>query len=267
MRTLIASIKISVFIILSLLTIPLQWLGALIFGKSRFFYIIPTFYYKSTAWIFRINVKKTGKHHDGQVVYVGNHLSYIDIPVIGGQLNATFISKADVRDWPIFGLLAALGKTVFIERSRNAVEKCISDIQKMLNAGRSLILFPEGTSTNGLNVLPFKSTLFQLFLNDNLKNNLWVQPFTVSLEKIDGKVITDAKQHDIYAWYADMTFMPHLWQLAKTKGATVVLTLHKPRKASDYTDRKIFALDCQQDVALGLQESLPAALDFAPEAA
>jgi len=64
-----------------------------------------------------------------------------------------------------------------------------------------------------------------------------------------------------------MYFMPHIWKLAKTRGSNVKLTLHKARKASDYNDRKAFALDCQQDVAAGLQKSLPTTLDFASEAA
>lgn len=267
MRAIIASLKIASFLALTLITIPLQALDRLLLEKTRFFYIIPTMYFKITAWIFQIKTKQIGNKHNGQVVFVGNHLSYIDIPVIGGKLDATFISKADVRNWPLFGILSALAKTIFIERSRNAVQKCISDIQKMLNEGRSLILFPEGTSTNGLKVLPFKSTIFELFLNETLKDSLYVQPFTVSLEKIDGKTITDATQHDLYAWYGDMTFMPHLWQLAKTKGTIVTLTLHEARKASDYDDRKSFALDCQQDVEQELKKSLPSTLDFASEAA
>jgi len=126
MRAIIASIKIISFLALTLITIPLQGLGRLLLNKSPLFYIIPTLYFKITAAIFCIKVTQVGEKHNGQVVYVGNHLSYIDIPVIGGKLNATFISKADVRNWPLFGILSALAKTVFIERSRNAVEKCIS---------------------------------------------------------------------------------------------------------------------------------------------
>ena len=166
-----AYIKIFLFSLVCLITMPLQGLGWIFLGNSKFFYIIPVIFYRSLCTIFRIKVKISGQPADGQVLFVGNHLSYIDIPVLGGHLNATFISKADVRQWPILGTLAALGKTIFIERSRNAAGKCIADIDKSLSQGRSLILFPEGTSTNGMDVLPFKSTIFELFLNEKLKNH------------------------------------------------------------------------------------------------
>lgn len=207
-----------------------------------------------------------GEQKSGHVIYVGNHLSYVDIAVIGANLNATFISKADVKSWPILGLLATLGKTVFIERSRNAATKCIKDIKKTLEGGRNLILFPEGTSTNGTDVLPFKSTLFDLFLDTELKEKLSVQPFTLTLKKIDGHDVLSPKDQDIYAWYGDMEFFPHLWQLAKGKGADILLSFHPAHHAADFNDRKEFARICHQDVVNGLKNTLPPTLDFKMEA-
>lgn len=257
MRTLIAAFKITTFFILSLLTIPIQALGYVFLGKSRAFYLISSNYYRLVCLIFRIRIDLEGARATGQVVYVGNHLSYIDIPVVGAQLNATFISKADVKHWPIFGTLSRLARTIYIERKRDAVESSIKKIGQRLNEGRSLILFPEGTSSSGQQVLPFKSSLFELFLSDSLKNKLVIQPFTVSLLSTNQQTVETSADFDRYAWYADMEFMPHLWELAKTKGAYVSLTFHPPREAKDYDNRKQYALDCEQDVRLGLEKTLP----------
>ncbi len=262
MRTLIASIKILFFLLLCFITIPLQALSSFFLSRTKAIYAIQALFYRLICFIFRINVKLAGEKTSGHAVYVGNHLSYIDIAAIGAHLNATFISKADVKSWPVLGLLATLSKTVFIERSRKAATKCIADIKETLSNGRSLILFPEGTSTNGFDVLPFKSTIFEIFLNSEIKENLIVQPFTLTLKKVNGREITSPEDHDMYAWYADMTFMPHLWQLAKSKGAEILLTFHPPRPAANFQDRKEFSRICHDDVAQGLQNTLPPALDF-----
>lgn len=267
MRSFIAALKIFLFLISCLVTIPLQALGGLLLGNNKLFYIVPTLFYSSLCLIFRISIRLKGHPADGHVVYVGNHLSYIDIAAIGAKLNATFISKEEVRSWPVLGILATLGKTVFIERTRNAATKCIADIKKTLSNGRNLILFPEGTSTNGMNVLPFKSTLFELFLNQELKDKLKIQPFTITLLKTNTHAITKESDYDLYAWYGDMKFFPHLWELAKSKGAEILITYHPARHAADYNDRKAFAHDCHKDTLEGLKNTLPPTLDFKAEAA
>ncbi len=245
MRVLIACFKLLVFVILSLITIPLQALGLMLFGNHRLFYLIPHLYHNMTCAIFNVKVKIEGTRiDDGQILYVGNHLSYIDIPVLGGNMPATFIAKHEVKNWPIFGTLGSLSKTVYITRDRNAADKAIQSIEKSLKAERSLILFPEGTSTDGYNILPFKSSLFELFLNNQIKDNLIIQPFTLT--------INPPQNHDLYAWYGEMEMVPHLWRLALSKGIDLTLIFHPPRKASAYNNRKIFAKDCHDDVLKGL---------------
>lgn len=267
MRFIIASIKISSFLLLCFLTIALQAIGFILLSRTRFFYVIPTCFNRLTCFIFRIKVTLSGPlETEKHVVYVGNHLSYIDIPIIGATLSATFISKSEVKSWPIFGTLAVLSKTIFIERSKSAAIKCIADIKNSLTNGRSLILFPEGTSTVGTEVLPFKSSIFEIFLNKELKENLIVQPFTVTLTHVHNRPLKTLKDHDLYSWYADMTLAPHLWDLAKSKGVGILLTFHKPRLARDYDNRKSFAKDCENDVASGLKNTFATPLDFKPKA-
>lgn len=245
MRPIIACFKLFAFVTWSLIMIPLMGLWRFFFGRFKIFYIMPRLYSNISCLIFNIKVKVHGDClRDGHVIFVGNHLSYIDICVIGANLQATFISKAEVRGWPIFGILGALAKTVYIERSPTALPEAINSIKKSLESGRSLILFPEATSTNGRSVIPFKSSLFEIFLNPEIKDKLVVQPFTLSIDP--------PQNHDLYAWYGDMEMPPHLWQLANSKGVNLTLAFHQPRAAKNYDDRKEFAKDCHKDVLKGL---------------
>ena len=248
--------KVSVFGLLCLIILPTQTLSLFLLGRTRFYFIVPFFFHRATCFIFRIKTQVQGSITHGHVVYVGNHLSYIDIPVLGSILKAVFISKASVKTWPVFGWLAAISKTIFIERNRSAATKAINDIESSLVSGRSLILIPEGTSTNGVEVLAFKSSVFELFLNKKLKTNLVVQPFTITLTGIDNeRPPANVAAHDLYAWYGDMELPPHLWALAQSKGANILVTFHPPHAAADYDNRKEFANDCQKDVARGLKNT------------
>lgn len=260
MRSIIASAKITTFLLLCLTTIPLMALSTILFSRGLLFYVVPKFFYGAVCFIFGVKVRVTGTAETGQhTIFVGNHLSYIDIAAIGQTLPATFISKAEIANWPILGLLARIAKTIFIGRTRNAATKALTDIKRALDKGHSLIMFPEGTSTNGKNVLPFKSTIFELFLNDQLKDRLMVQPFTITLTHIDKQPAQTDDDYDLYAWYGDMEFTSHLWQFAKGKGAKITVKFHKALPAVNYTDRKEFALEAQKLVAQGL--------DFPAEAA
>ena len=126
----------------------------------------------------------------------------------------------------------------------------------MLAEGKSLIIFPEGTSSDGRDVLPFKSSLFSIALGEQAqKQELFVQPVTVSLLAVNGAEPTAQDIRDLYAWHGDMTLPPHLWQFAKSRGATIKLTFHPPYRAATFDDRKVLANKCQNDVLNGLHPS------------
>ncbi len=262
MRSLIALLKLLTFGLWCLFIIPTQTLSLILLGNSPLFYCVPKLYHRVTCLIFGIKITTTGTIAEGHVLFAGNHLSYIDISTVGSIISASFISKDDVKNWPLFGLLASISKTIFISRDRNAAEKCIRDIKESLDSGRSLILFPEGTSTIGQDVIPFKSSLFEIFLNKDLKHSLVVQPFTLSIQTVDGRSIQTIEDHNYYAWHSDMTMLPHLWSLAQSKGVEILISYHAPLKAAHYDNRKIFAADCHAAVAKGLEENRPKSLDF-----
>ena len=91
---------------------------------------------------------------------VANHVSYLDVFVLGSLIPAVFVAKKEVREWPVIGWIAWLQRTIFIERRRSKADDEIRPLVKALNQGSNVIVFPEGTSTDGVTILPFKSTLF-----------------------------------------------------------------------------------------------------------
>lgn len=267
MRAAISFIKLFCFLCLSIITIPIIGLNTIIFSKSQKFFIVPRLYYFLVCKIYGIKIEINGTpEKNNHVVFVSNHISYIDIPVVGSILPATFIAKSEVRTWPILGILASLAQTVFIKRTRDAATETIHDIQLALNKNRSLILFPEGTSAQGFNVLPFKSTIFNLFLHEDLKDKLLIQPFTICLQKINGKSVSSTQDQDIYAWYGDMTMMPHLWTLGKYKNIYISLDFHPSLHIKSYDNRKELANACHFIVQQGLKNRLPLALDLPTKA-
>lgn len=236
-----------------LITIPLITISRIFFSETRFKHIIARLFHSALCLVFGIKYQIKGDiEKNKQVLFVGNHLSYLDIPLLGSFLNATFISKDDVQGWPIFGFLATMAKTIFISRDPSKAQKVLTDMQNALDTGKSLIVFPEGTSGSGKEILPFKSSLFNIFLQDQIKKRLVIQTFTTNITKVDGRAVSNDKDRDLYAWYGDMDLTPHIWALAKTKGVEMSVTFHPARSLENYTNRKVLSADCYKDVADGL---------------
>ena len=252
MTAFFAALKFAQFIFWSLLLIPPQMI-VLRFTHGDASYILPRLWHKMICRAFGITVETENiPAVDGAVLYVSNHLSYLDIPALSCVLRASFVAKADVADWPVFGLLAKLHQTVFVSRSKQDIETESLAIKNRLRQGSRLIIFPEGTSSDGAQVLPFKSSLFNFVLDEDIASSLTIQPFTIELTEADGKKITSQQDRDYYAWHGDMTLMPHFWQFAKLKGAKVKLHFHAPVKVKEGENRKELALRCHKMVAAPL---------------
>lgn len=253
MRNVIASSKFFAMAIWSISLIPFQII-ILSVHRGKWAYELPYIWERGMCRIFGIKVVIEGvPNKDKQTIYMANHLSYLDIPAIASILKASFVAKADVAKWPVFGFLSKMQQTAFIERSRKEVALQKNALQNMLAEGKSLIIFPEGTSSDGRDVLPFKSSLFSIALGENAtQQDLYIQPVTVSLINANGAEPTTQDIRDLYAWHGDMTLPPHLWQFAKSCGATIKLTFHEPYIAATFDDRKILAGKCHTDVLNGL---------------
>lgn len=255
MRFLIAVTKLFAFACICLLVVPVQLL-ILLFHKGPYSYIAPHWWHKAVCFIFRIKVNVRGTPSTNtQTLFLSNHISYLDIPAIATSIKvASFIAKKDVERWPVFGFLSKLQQTAFISRSKTDVERVTNDLSGMLNDNKNLILFPEGTSTDGIDVLPFKSSIFHIFLNENFKE-LVLQPMTVKVHEVNGHPPLNQEERDIYSWHVkmDMELPNHLWRFALNKGAVIDIIFHPVLLAQNYNNRKTLSQDCHRAVQNGLK--------------
>ncbi len=189
-------------------------------------------------------VKGTPMRAFGSVV--ANHSSWIDIFVLNAPQRIFFVSKSEVRNWFGIGILGKVTGTVFIERKIRQSLAQKGMLYKRLAKGDKLLFFPEGTSTDGQQVVKFKSTLFAALFETKIKDNLFVQPVSVYYKSPEGQ---DPR---FYAWWGDFNMWEHLKQVLSSPGGGFVSVLfHNPVKVSEYSDRKALASACEQIVRTG----------------
>lgn len=167
-------------------------------------------------------------------LYVANHSSYVDILVLGTFIPARFVAKQEVAKWPIMGWLSTNQGTIYIDRSRNAIADGTDKLVQYIEEGESLILFPEGTTSDGCRVLPFGSSFFDVAM----KKNVVVQPITISYAGWDG-ISMPRFLRKLTGWGSpDVELLPHLWTLAQFGKIQVIVDLHKPLYPADFPSRK-----------------------------
>ncbi len=169
-------------------------------------------------------------------ILVANHSSWLDIFALNAGAPLYFVSKVEVADWPGIGLLARLTGTVFVRRDAREAGRQAAMLEDRILAGHRLLFFPEGTSTDGQRVLPFKPTLFASVFSERLRETALIQPVTVSYQAPEGY---DPR---FYGWWGDMEFGPHLLHLlAASKSGCVTVTWHTPLCVNAHKDRKEIA--------------------------
>ena len=157
------------------------------------------------------------------------------------------MAKDDVAGWPIVGTIARLGRTVFVSRSRHGIERERDQMRERLVAGDDLILFPEGTSSDGSRVLPFHSSFFAAAYGDAAP---LIQPVSIVYDRLAGLPVGRVSR-SVFAWYGDMNLAPHVWALAQWRGKRVSLLFHRPLDPADFESRKALSLATWQVVADG----------------
>lgn len=197
-----------------------------------------------------------GRPMKGAGAVVANHSSWLDIFTLNAAKRIYFVSKAEVAGWPGIGILARATGTVFIERDRKQARAQTELFADRLAAGHKLLFFPEGTSTDGLRVLPFKSTLFGAFFADPLRETLKVQPVSVIYHAPAGEPAR------FYGWWGDMEFGPHVLKtLAVARPGRVEVVYHKPLRVAEFANRKALAATAEAFVRAGLEAYLPEAAE------
>lgn len=205
---------------------------------------ITVFVCRSAFRIMGISYVAHGHRMDKRGAVVANHSSWMDIFALNAGERVYFVSKSEVARWPGIGWLAKATGTVFINRDRREAATQKAVFEERLGAGHKLLFFPEGTSTDGLRVLPFKPTLFAAFFSETLRDFLWVQPVTVVYHAPEG---ADPR---FYGWWGDMDFGSHLLAvLAQGRQGRVEVFWHDPVRVADFSDRKVLAKVTEKAVA------------------
>ena len=238
-----------VIILLCALIVPL----IIIQSFLRFFpgiasQILPMWFHKWVLKFFNIKVIIKGQRSDyAPTLMVANHWSWIDIPVLGTVIRGYFVAKSDIEGWPIFGYLAKLQNTIFVNRTdRRQVGKQTNAITERLEKHKDVILFAEGTSNDGNRVLKFKSSLFAV-AKPNEKIRPAIQPVTIYYSRLFGMPL-GRKNRPFLAWYGDMDLLPHLKDLFKLGPIEVIIHFGKPVFYDDFPSRKALSEYIENEV-------------------
>ncbi len=234
-----ASFIAVVFLTVTPLLISLQWILDKLKLPGRG--AIAVGYYRVLCRLLRINVRVVGEPvHDRAVLFVSNHVSWIDILVIGSIAPAAFVAKREVATWPLVGITAKMQRTVFVDRTRrHRTSHTIGEIVKRLASGTSVVLFAEGTSSDGNRVLPFRSALLGAVeeAGAQVERGILLQPMSIGYTRLHG--IPMGRQHrPLVAWYGDLDFMPHIKALIARGAVDAVVSYGEPVTADRKADRK-----------------------------
>jgi 1-acyl-sn-glycerol-3-phosphate acyltransferase len=237
------------YLALTFALMPFQAL-ALVIGWTAAARRIPLFYHRRVCRLLGIDIVCRGTPSAVRpTLFVSNHSSYFDIEVLSALTECSFIAKSEMIRWPLFGWLARLQRSVFIDRRPSNVGEHASEVANRLAAGDNLVLFAEGTTSDGNRLLPFKSALFTVAGEASADRPLTIQPVSVVATALDGMPLGRSLR-PIYAWYGDMPLFDHLWQALTLGRITVVVEFHEPFIAAGMT-RKALAARCEADVMDG----------------
>jgi lyso-ornithine lipid O-acyltransferase len=222
------------------LLITLQWL--LLKLKLPGWGFVASNYYRVLCSLLRIRVRVSGEPvRSRPVLFVSNHVSWADIIVIGSLAPVAFVAKSEVASWPLVGATAKLQRTVFVDRTRrHQTSEAVAEIVRRLASGTSVVLFAEGTSSDGNRVLPFRSALLGVVEEAASRNNIEgfsIQPMSICYTGQQG--IPMGRQHrPLVAWYGDQDFMPHIREFIEQGAVDAVVAYGEPVTADSGTDRK-----------------------------
>ncbi|HWD26797.1 MAG TPA: lysophospholipid acyltransferase family protein [Rhizomicrobium sp.] len=260
MATLRAWYIVSVFLLVTLITIPYQMFNLRF--RPRAARSFPKNYHRFMAKLFGIRVITIGALPKGEgVLIVANHTSWLDIIVFSTLGEVSFVAKSEVATWPFFSTLAKLARTVFVERTkRQATGAARDQIRDRLLAGDTLVLFPEGTSNDGNRTLPFKSALMgavEARVDDGKGGSraVKVQPVSTAYVGLHGMPM-GRENRPLFAWYGDMELVPHLWEAVMTGPVDVVVEFHPPMDVDQAGGRKALAAKTEAIVRRGQSRKL-----------
>lgn len=236
------------------LTLPLMPVQAALLRLSpRYARTFPHWYHRRVCALFGLRLDIHGEVvRDRPVLLIANHTSWLDIPVLSAVAPVSFVAKREVGNWPGVKTLAHLQRTVFVDRERrSAVGETAGEIIERLRAGDAVVLFAEGTSSDGNRVLPFRTSLFAAAkpparVASGVPDAV-VQTVSVVYTRLHGVPLGRADR-PLTGWYGDMELPPHAWQLLKAGPLDVRVVVGPPVPLDDFTDRKALARHSEDEV-------------------
>lgn len=239
------------------LTVPLMPVQAALLrvskrGARRF----PNWYHRQVCRLLGVRLHIEGAISPARpVLVVANHTSWLDIPVLSAVAPLSFVAKKDVARWPFVSTLAKLQRTVFVDRERrSAVGETMNEITARLGAGDTVVLFAEGTSSDGNRVLPFKTSLFAAAKPPAragapafASSETVVQTLSLVYTRLHGVPINRTAR-PIVGWYGDMEMQSHAWELLKAGPLDATIRIGEPIPLTDFADRKDLARRSEDEI-------------------
>lgn len=216
---------------------------------------MPQMWHQAVSRALGVRSRLVGQPASGSVLYVLNHLSWLDIPVVGAHLHASFVAKHEVSSMGVVGFFADMQHTIYVERERRTrTASQANDIQARLREGDNIILFPEGTSNNGVQILPFKSSLFSVVEGEGTEE-IRIQPVTLAYTHLNGLPLTRNRLIEL-AWLGETELAPHAFDCMRLGRIDARILCHEPVHRADFSDRKSLARHCQTVISQGYQKMM-----------
>ena len=242
----LSCLRIFPFLIWTIICAFLQSIYHFLLRKN--FFLFYKIFFKGLVRIFGIKVNIKGRKSKKNVLFVSNHISYLDIFVLGSSVDGLFVAKSEIDSWPFINKMCALGRTIFVNRNDIIkVKGQMNRITSTLKSGYSVILFPEGTSSDGSKVLPFKTSLLGV-IEDKNPQEFYLQPISISYSKLDG-IPLEKKFRPFFAWFGNMDLVSHAWKFLGLGFSEVNVNFHEPKKFSHFKDRKHAAKYCHDVIS------------------
>lgn len=239
------------FLTLTLLLLPFQLIGLAV--RSPIQRVIPHWYHRILCAVIGIRVRQIGQRApEFPLLILANHASWLDIVVITSLTPAVFIAKKEVATWPLFGWLAKLQRSVFIDRERrHKTGAATKEIADRLLGGDAVVLFAEGTSGDGNRTLPFRSALIgavhHTIARSTHHDAVTVQPLSLAYVGLSGMPISRAFRERV-SWYGDIDLIPHLIGVLRSGAIDVVASWGEPIAYGVSADRKEIARNAETAV-------------------
>ena len=252
LRLIVILLSLSLVIVLS---IPIQFIFNIVGYKLKKIY--PLLFYQMIKVIIGINInfntKKYNKKNTG-ILYIANHVSWFDIICLGTLLNARFIAKKEVSTMGIFGFLAKLSNTFFIDNeNKNKIIEYNKLIQQRLQNGENFIIFPEGTTTDGNGIINFKSSMLECAFDKN--NQINIQPISICYSKLNNVPMGIYLRRNI-AWVGDTSMVEAMSDFLRSGRITVDIIFHEILSINNFGNRKELAAHCEERILSGLNKTI-----------